>query len=271
MKRKKKLNPVEIGERIKEIRGEKTLEEFGELLGVKNPTVYRYETDRVPDADTLIAIAALDPKRRGVEWILTGALAENVLTEGQVSIYKDVASEPALPGLAWNEPPEMYTKDPRRQEQQDPDHQGSRLRHEANSRAFWPEAQGSAAPASGKGDLQRLFLALPQDDEGKLLAGLRLSADELQDLAQGFDAGAAAGHRDDDVAGPEAGQLQGGADAGNPQRDGIGREACGLPILRGEGLSLEFGTEEGPGRLTPGGIAAAAPSRVRQQPRLFKE
>ena len=41
-------------------------------LGVKNPTVYRYETDRIPDGDTLLRIAALDSKRRGVEWILTG-------------------------------------------------------------------------------------------------------------------------------------------------------------------------------------------------------
>ena len=32
------------------------------------------------------------------------------------------------------------------QEHQDPDHQGSRSRHGANSRAFWSEVQASARP-----------------------------------------------------------------------------------------------------------------------------
>ncbi len=61
-----------VGSRIREIRGAETLEAFAARLGIKNPTVYRYETDRIPDADMLLKIAALDPLRRGVEWLLTG-------------------------------------------------------------------------------------------------------------------------------------------------------------------------------------------------------
>ncbi len=94
MIRKKQLNPEKVGARIKEIRGQKTLEEFGRLLGVKNPTVYRYETDRIPDVDMLLKIAALDPLKRGIEW----------LTGGASSLYK----ERGAPAPAVTEAPEDY-------------------------------------------------------------------------------------------------------------------------------------------------------------------
>jgi transcriptional regulator with XRE-family HTH domain len=94
MIRKKRLKPGEVGSRIREIRGEKTLDEFGALLGVKNPTVYRYETDRIPDADMLLKIAALDPLKRGVEW----------LTVGRASIYKEGGEEKPIAAEA----PEDY-------------------------------------------------------------------------------------------------------------------------------------------------------------------
>jgi transcriptional regulator with XRE-family HTH domain len=70
--RKKKKFRTEIGLRIEEIRGERTLTEFGALLGVKNPTVYRYETDRIPGLEMMMKIAALDPLKRGIGWLTTG-------------------------------------------------------------------------------------------------------------------------------------------------------------------------------------------------------
>lgn len=78
-----------IGDRIREIRGARTLDQFGALLGVRNPTVYRYETDRTPEAEMLLKIAALDPRRRGLEWLLTGEAGslykEAVEASGQVA------------------------------------------------------------------------------------------------------------------------------------------------------------------------------------------
>lgn len=50
----------------------KRLQVFPPLLGVKHPTIYRYENDRIPDGDMFLKIAALDPLKRGVEWLLTG-------------------------------------------------------------------------------------------------------------------------------------------------------------------------------------------------------
>lgn len=71
---KNRLNPSEVGERIRQIRGIRTLEEFAEELGVKNPTIYRYETDRIPDAEMLAQIAELASV--SVDWLLTGKNAQ---------------------------------------------------------------------------------------------------------------------------------------------------------------------------------------------------
>ena len=67
---KKNIQPAQIGERIRQIRAERTLDEFAGELGVKNPTVYRYETDRVPDAETLLRSAEIGSV--SVDWLLTG-------------------------------------------------------------------------------------------------------------------------------------------------------------------------------------------------------
>lgn len=101
MRRKKQLKAPSIGQRIRDIRGSRTLEQFGKLLDIKNPTVYRYETDRIPDADMLMAIAALDPLKRGVEWLLTGEVS---------SLYKEGAGGEGR----VVEPAEPYQPDPRR-------------------------------------------------------------------------------------------------------------------------------------------------------------
>ena len=70
MVHKKTIHAAQVGERIRQIRAERTLDEFAKELGVKNPTVYRYETDRIPDAETLVQIAALGTVT--VDWLLTG-------------------------------------------------------------------------------------------------------------------------------------------------------------------------------------------------------
>ena len=70
MVRKKYIHAAQVGERIRQIRAERTLDEFAKELGVKNPTVYRYETDRIPDAETLVHIADLGTV--SVDWLLTG-------------------------------------------------------------------------------------------------------------------------------------------------------------------------------------------------------
>lgn len=104
MIRKKQLKAALVGARISEIRGKRTLEEFAAVLGIKNPTVYRYETDRLPGADMLLKIAALDPLKRGVEWLLTGESSP---------YYKEGAGE-AGTKLRVVEAPEPYRAHTRR-------------------------------------------------------------------------------------------------------------------------------------------------------------
>ncbi|MBI2358878.1 MAG: LexA family transcriptional regulator [Deltaproteobacteria bacterium] len=63
-----------MGRRIREIRGDRSQEAFARLLGVSQGAVNHYERGRVPDGEMLLKIASLDPKRRGIEWILTGRI-----------------------------------------------------------------------------------------------------------------------------------------------------------------------------------------------------
>ncbi len=64
------LNKSDIAKRIREIRGEKTLSDFGKKLGVAHTTVKRYEEGMIPSPEILLAISALAGKK--VEWLLTG-------------------------------------------------------------------------------------------------------------------------------------------------------------------------------------------------------
>lgn len=63
-----------MGRRIREIRGDRSQEGFARLLDVSQGAVNHYERGRVPGGEMLLRIASLDPKRRGVEWILTGRI-----------------------------------------------------------------------------------------------------------------------------------------------------------------------------------------------------
>ena len=63
---------LEIGERIKEIRGDRTQGEFGQLIERSQNAVKNYEQGKIPRSPILARIAALDPQKRGVDWILTG-------------------------------------------------------------------------------------------------------------------------------------------------------------------------------------------------------
>lgn len=64
------LDKPAIAKRIREIRGEKTLSDFGAKLGVAHTTVKRYEEGMIPSPEILLAIAMLVGKK--VEWLLTG-------------------------------------------------------------------------------------------------------------------------------------------------------------------------------------------------------
>ncbi|MBI5637190.1 MAG: helix-turn-helix domain-containing protein [Nitrospinae bacterium] len=102
------LNKNAIAQRIREIRGTKTLSEFGKKLGVAHTTVKRYEEGMIPSPEILLAIAALAGKK--MEWLLTGEerretsppLPPNRLSEDEyLSIPliegKIAAGEPIIP------------------------------------------------------------------------------------------------------------------------------------------------------------------------------
>lgn len=102
------LNKDAIAKRIREIRGTKTLSEFGEKLGVAHTTVKRYEEGMIPSPEILLTIATLAGKK--MEWLLTGEerretpppLPPNRLSEDEyLSIPliegKIAAGEPIIP------------------------------------------------------------------------------------------------------------------------------------------------------------------------------
>lgn len=64
------ISKHDIAKRIREIRGIKTLSEFGKKLGVAHTTVKRYEEGMIPSPEILLAIASLAGKK--IEWLLTG-------------------------------------------------------------------------------------------------------------------------------------------------------------------------------------------------------
>lgn len=76
------LNSVEIGRRLKEVRGKLTQADFADQLGIARQSIRRYEMgERLPDALTLFRIMSkfgADPA-----WILTGEGAEPALSEDE--------------------------------------------------------------------------------------------------------------------------------------------------------------------------------------------
>jgi transcriptional regulator with XRE-family HTH domain len=73
MSRKKLTDSVDflgVSSRIKQVRGKLTQEEFGKILGVRDATISRYESGRIPDAKTLSRIAGYGGVT--VEWLLSG-------------------------------------------------------------------------------------------------------------------------------------------------------------------------------------------------------
>jgi transcriptional regulator with XRE-family HTH domain len=73
MSSKKFTDPVYfpgLPERIRKVRGDLTQKDFGKLFAVRNATISRYESGRVPDAETLKKIA--DYGGVTIEWLLRG-------------------------------------------------------------------------------------------------------------------------------------------------------------------------------------------------------
>lgn len=73
MSRKKVTDAVDflgISSRIREVRGKLTQKGFGEIFGVRDATISRYESGRIPDVATLKKIA--DFGGVTVEWLLYG-------------------------------------------------------------------------------------------------------------------------------------------------------------------------------------------------------
>jgi transcriptional regulator with XRE-family HTH domain len=70
MSRKKSLSGFfpDLQGKIKGIRGELTQTEFGKIIGVTQGTVWKYETGRIPDKETLQKIA--DYGEVTIEWLL---------------------------------------------------------------------------------------------------------------------------------------------------------------------------------------------------------
>ncbi|MBI3803127.1 MAG: helix-turn-helix transcriptional regulator [Nitrospirae bacterium] len=67
----KKISPMEVGERIRSVRGKRTQTEFAEAIGVKKQNyISRYERGRIPSPDLLVRIARMG--RVSTDWLLTG-------------------------------------------------------------------------------------------------------------------------------------------------------------------------------------------------------
>lgn len=67
----KEISPMEVGERIRSVRGKKTQTEFAKALGVKKQNyINRYERGRIPSPDLLVRIARIG--RVSTDWLLTG-------------------------------------------------------------------------------------------------------------------------------------------------------------------------------------------------------
>jgi len=70
-----KFSPVQVGQRIRRIRGKLTQTDFAKVLGVyKQNYISRYERGRVPSPDLLIRIA--DYGKVSLDWLLTGTGAK---------------------------------------------------------------------------------------------------------------------------------------------------------------------------------------------------
>ncbi len=66
-----KVSPVEVGHRIRAIRGKQTQVEFAAVLGVKKQNyISRYERGRIPSPDLLVRIAEIGQVT--TDWLLTG-------------------------------------------------------------------------------------------------------------------------------------------------------------------------------------------------------
>ena len=65
-----RLDKKAVGKRVKSIRGQETLSEFGRRIGVAHTTVGRYERGMLPSPEILHSMAALSGK--SISWLLTG-------------------------------------------------------------------------------------------------------------------------------------------------------------------------------------------------------
>ena len=82
-----KFSPVQVGQRIRRIRGKLTQTEFAKILGVyKQNYISRYERGRVPSPDLLIRIA--DYGKVTLDWMLTGKGEKKAVLEARGSSPK---------------------------------------------------------------------------------------------------------------------------------------------------------------------------------------
>jgi transcriptional regulator with XRE-family HTH domain len=104
MSRKKSLSGFFPGlkERIKEIRDTLTQTQFGKIIGVNQGTVWKYESGRIPDKETLEKIAAHGGVT--VEWLLSGETSKTPAAKTQefASVY-DASPLPFLAEAALTE------------------------------------------------------------------------------------------------------------------------------------------------------------------------
>ena len=110
MSRKKITDSVDflgVSSRIKKVRGKLTQKEFGNILGVRDATISRYEAGRIPDVRTLKKIA--DYGGVTVEWLLHGGreapseeiIALKAVSEHASEIYQVQRPEPLEPYLLF--------------------------------------------------------------------------------------------------------------------------------------------------------------------------
>lgn len=90
-----------LGERIRKIRADRTLQEFGRMIGVSHTTVKRYEAGALPDINTLFRIARIGGMDLGR--LLTGVPLSSGLREWRPLNFQ---VQPARPKAGGGQAPD---------------------------------------------------------------------------------------------------------------------------------------------------------------------
>ncbi len=84
------INKLQVGKRIRQIRGSLSQSELGRIIGVSKVSISNYERGRIPQAHILAKIARFG--HTTIDWLLTG---REKIAEGQGAVYSTTPEGPA--------------------------------------------------------------------------------------------------------------------------------------------------------------------------------